>query len=1470
MALDFFTPATRAWLAETFEAPTAVQQAGWSSIAVGHHSLLLAPTGSGKTLAAFLWAIDRLLHLPPSAPAGVRVLYVSPLKALVYDIERNLRGPLRGILRTAERLGMPCRDIGIDIRTGDTPQALRRQQLRAPADILVTTPESLYLLLGGQAAQTLLTCNTVIVDEVHALAPTKRGAHLALSLERLGTCAHNDPQRIGLSATVTPHAEAARFLGGTRPVTVVDKSASPAIDLRIMVPVADMENPPPVPQAPAPGGSLLRPDVAPVAQPEQAGMWAVIYPQVLALLRAHRSVIVFVNSRSLCERMSRRINELAEEDLVRAHHGSLALKKRMETEELLKEGQLRGIIATSSLELGIDMGAVDLVVLVESPGSVGRGLQRVGRAGHQVGATSLGVMLPKFRGDLLECAVIAERMRQGALESTVVPHNALDVLAQQIVAQVCVAPTSVSDLGAWIRRSYPYQQLSEDALVAVLDMLSGTYPSDDFADLRPHLAWDRQHNILTARRGAKLTAVLNAGTIPDRGLFGVFLGQGGPRVGELDEEMVYETRRGDTFMLGATTWRVEQITRDQVLVSPAPGEPGRMPFWRGEGPGRPVSLGRAIGAFVREVGALDAKAARAMLENNLHLDPHAASNLWQYINDQQTLTKTLPTDKTVVVERFRDEIGDWRVCVLTPFGARVHAPWALALESMLGKRTGQQVQATYGDDGIVLRFADSDVPPPVASLMLDPATIEDDVTEQLGQSALFASAFRENASRALLLPRRRGQGRTPLWQQRLKAKMLMAAAQRYPSFPIVLETYRQCLRDIFDLPSLMSILEAIERRDIRVVDVETPHASPFARGLAFAYIANYLYEKDAPQAERRAHALTLDRSLLRELLGQSDMRSLLDAEVIGQVTDDLQHLGEQSRARDADELHDVLRRLGDLHIDELQNRATSDVRPWLDKLQQERRIALVRIAGQARYICVEDAGRYRDALGILPPAGLPTRFLQDVPDARLDLWRRYARHHGPFVAEPLTARYALPAATIVAELDSLTRAGHLVHGALSPTGEALEWCDAEVLRRLKRATLAKVRGEAAAVAATAYAEFLPRWHRMDAPPRGPRALEEALTQLEGVALPWSAWCSAILPLRVADFNVDMLDMLCATGAFVWMGHGALGPRDGRVSFTRRAFADLVLHRKPVPENLSEDHLQLLNHLDKRGACFTVELSAVDPKLQGQALVGILLDLIWAGLITNDTVQPLRALTARARHPRSAPWSAMMGGRWSRVGAPEAALTDAAQSTRRAHHLATQLLDRYAVVCREAANAEDITGGFSAVYDVYKTMEESGKVRRGYFVEGVGGAQFAHGFAIERLRAQRQTSASDLPTPVQILAALDPAQVYGAVLPWPQRASEDARALRRVAGAWVILHQGVLLGYVDAKGASLVTFMGTRAQPDAAALLVAGCKRIAAHSRRRVLRLQHIDQDAALSAAWTPSMIAAGAAHTFDGLVIEAV
>lgn len=1166
--LEVFTPATRAWLTETFERPTEVQAAGWQAIAAGHHSLLLAPTGSGKTLAAFLWAIDRLLHVPVDAPAGVRVLYVSPLKALVYDIERNLRGPLRGISRTAERLGVPCRTISVDVRTGDTPQSLRRQQLRQPADILVTTPESLYLLLGGQAAKNMVHCDTVIVDEVHALAPTKRGAHLALSLERLAQHTRADPQRIGLSATVTPPSEAARFLGGDRPVHVVDQSALPAIDVRIVVAVPDMEHPPaPAEPLPQSSGPLLGLAGAPASQREAGGMWASIYAEVLTLLRQHRSVIVFVNSRSVCERMSRRINELAAEDLVRAHHGSLALKRRMETEDLLKEGRLRGIVATSSLELGIDMGAVDLVVLIESPGSVARGLQRVGRAGHQVGAVSQGVMLPKFRGDLLECAVVAQRMREGALEAMTVPHNALDVLAQQIVAHVCTQSQSVSQLGTWVRRSYPYHRLSEDALVAVLDMLSGTYPSDEFADLRPHLAWDRQNNLLTPRRGAKLSAVMNAGTIPDRGLFGVFLGEGGPRVGELDEEMVYETRRGETFMLGASTWRVENITRDQVIVSPAPGEPGRMPFWRGDGPGRPVSLGRAMGAFVRTLEQANEVDAKHTLRETLQLDAHAADNLWQYVHEQQGCTGVLPTDTTVVVERFRDEIGDWRVCVLTPFGARVHAPWAMALEATLSKRLGLQVQSTYGDEGIVLRFADADAPPPLDALMLDAAAVEDDITEQVGQSALFASAFRENASRALLLPRRGGRGRTPLWQQRLKAKMLLAAAQRYPSFPIVLETYRQCLRDIFDLPSLIGILEAIERREIRVVDVETAQASPFARGLAFAYVANYLYEKDAPLAERRAQALTLDRSLLRELLGQSDMRSLLDSDVLGAVEDALQCLGQEDRARDANELHDLLRTLGDLSQDELQARATAPVMPWVEQLQNERRIAAVRIAQQQRFIAVEDAARYRDALGILPPPGLPSRFLVDCPDALQAICRRYARRHGPFVAAPLAARYGMPVARIVAELDTLTRAGTLLHGAFSPHGSGLEWCDAEVLRRIKRATLAKLRGEAAAVDAVTYADFLPRWHRLDAPPRGMRALEEALIQLEGVALPWSAWCTAILPMRVADFHVDMLDMLCATGAFVWVGCGALGQHDGRVRFVRRSHAHVLIETAHAPQNL---------------------------------------------------------------------------------------------------------------------------------------------------------------------------------------------------------------------------------------------------------------------------------------------------------------
>ncbi|PKN54255.1 MAG: DEAD/DEAH box helicase [Deltaproteobacteria bacterium HGW-Deltaproteobacteria-14] len=1087
--LDAFGPGTRAWFEAAFAAPTRVQRDGWPVIARGDDALLIAPTGSGKTLAAFLWCLDTIGRRPPDDAPGYRVVYISPLKALVYDVERNLRTPLAGIARTAQRLGVDHRAVRVDVRTGDTPPDARRRMARDPGDILVTTPESLYLLLGSAARENLVTVETLIIDEIHALAPTKRGAHLALSVARLAHDARARPQRIGLSATVRPAAEVARFLTGDGAATVVDAAEPPHIDVEIIVPLEDMARPslqrqveprrselvPQVdevgrreprrsqgldrydtvsqPDGPARSGATngretsldvhARPSredasgdlLGTLTPQERASVWPAIEPRILELVLAHRSTIVFVNSRGLAERLAGALNDRAGEPLVRAHHGSIAHAQRTIIEEQLKHGELRGIVATSSLELGIDMGAVDLVVQVESPDSAARGLQRIGRAGHNVGEISKGKVFPKHRGDLLEATVVARRMQLGLIEAITLPRNTLDVLAQQIVAMCAMQQWSLADLSRLVRSSYTFSGLTNDALHGVLDMLSGRYPSTELADLRPRLTWDRVANTLEARRGARFIALVNGGTIPDRGLYTVHVGPDGPRVGELDEEMVYESRPGDTFILGASTWRVQEITRDRVIVSPAPGQPGKMPFWHGDGPGRPLETGRAIGAFVREVGALTPAAAVKHLEA-WPLDALARQNLVAYLTEQREATGTLPTDQAITVERFRDELGDWRVCLLTPFGARVHAPWALALESILTRRAGFEVQAMWSDDGVVLRFADSDEVPDYSQLALEPEEVEDLVIERLGSSALFAATFRESAARALLLPRRSAKGRAPLWQQRLRSSRLLAVAQRFPSFPIVLESYRQCLQDVFDLDALREILGQIRTREVRIEEVETASASPFARSLVFAFVAAFLYEGDAPLAERKALALALDRNLLRELLGQEQLRDLLDAAVIAEVEAELQRLVPERHASHPDAVHDLLRQLGALSEAELARRCDEPragaLAGWLAALVQARRVVPLRVGGEARWAAVEDVGRYRDALGAMLPSGLPAAFLAAVERPLEGLMMRWARTHGPFVTEDPARWLGLPAEALQAVLEALVAAGRLLEGGFTP------------------------------------------------------------------------------------------------------------------------------------------------------------------------------------------------------------------------------------------------------------------------------------------------------------------------------------------------------------------------------------------------------------------------------------------------------
>ena len=1469
-----FSARTWEWFQSAFEGPTAAQEQAWPAIASGEHVLISAPTGSGKTLAAFLYAIDQLAAVPrPENPRDRRIglVYVSPLKALSYDIDRNLRTPLRGIGSSLE----------VAVRTGDTPQRERQQMLRNAPDILITTPESLYLMLTGRARDLFDGTRWCIVDEIHAVASTKRGSHLALTLERLTAAAGNDVQRIGLSATQNPLEEVGRFMvGPRRSCRIVDTGVRKELDLKIHVPVESMVEPDATPS----------PDLDPLAGGEatRRSIWPAIYPELVELIEAHKSTILFVNNRRAAERLALRLNELAEKEIARSHHGSLAREERTIVEELLKAGELPCLVATSSLELGIDMGAVDLVIQVESPKSVARGLQRIGRAGHSVGDVSRGRIFPKFRADLLECAVVARRMREAMIETTVVPRNALDVLAQQIVAIAASAgddaSVNVDDLYALVTRTYSYAELTRSAFENVLDMLDGRYPSSEFSELRPRLVWDRVAGTIRARPGARQLAVTNAGTIPDRGLYAVTLPDG-RRVGELDEEMVYEARPGQTFLLGATTWRIEEIGRDRVIVTPAPGLPGAVPFWKGDTLGRPRELGEAIGAFAR--WAVDQPAE--VLERDYDLDERAASNLIEFLAEQQQATGVIPSDRTIVVERFRDEIGDWRLCVLSPYGGRVHAAWSLALSARIRDQFGLESDAIYSDDGIIIHLPDAEEPPGADMVMLEPDEIEDLVVAELGSSALFGARFRENAARSLLIPRARPGRRTPLWQQRLKAQSLLEVARKYGEFPVVLETYRECLRDVLDVPGLVELLTQLHRRELTLVEIETPTASPFASSLLFDYVATYMYEGDTPNAERRAAALSLDRDLLRELLGQEELRDLIDADALASIEADLQCLSELTRATGRDGLLDVLRRVGDLSLDEVSLRVVDG--PYsermLEELRGERRVARVRIHGEQRWIDAADAGLYRDALGVAPPGGLPAAFLEDVPDALSRLLIRFAATHGPFTADDVRARYGIDASAALRELE---RSGELVRGELRPGGSEREWCDTEVLRRLRRASLAALRREIEPAEARQLARFAPAWQGVDRFPAsgaGIERLREVLVTLQGLALPADVWERDVLPRRVGAYSPSWIDQLCASGELVWVGAGALGRNSGRVALYFRE--DLALLGPPpgargvdAASFESETHTAVFERL-QRGACFFTDLLA-ELTLSPEEIQEALWDLAWAGIATNDAFAPLRAprltlaraqrdaarrVTGSARRAgrfgagrrRRDGAAAQVSGRWSLV-AP--LLGDNADPSARRRALAELLLERYGIVTREQVLAEGLPGGFSAIYPELSRLETLGVARRGYFLEGLGGAQFALPGAVERLRSRvgAGASGSDADAPL-VLAAVDPAQPYGAALPWPKPAegaeqSGSGRRPSRVGGAYVVLVGGDPIVYLERGGKGLQTLV-----PGSDARLTQALSALVAFARGGAIKrlaLEKVDGESAMSSPLAPALTALGFAE----------
>ncbi|MGA3372382.1 MAG: DEAD/DEAH box helicase [Terracidiphilus sp.] len=1603
--LACFHPVTAEWFRAVFDAPTAPQWMGWPVIARGESALILAPTGTGKTLAAFLWCLDRLMlerqGLGTEGPGteglgtkgfgterpgtkglvaperGCRIVYISPLKALAVDVERNLRSPLAGIANMAARRGVEVREPTISVRTGDTPQRERARFARNPADILITTPESLYLLLTSQASEALRTVDTVIIDEIHALVPTKRGAHLALSLERLEALTRRRIQRIGISATQRPLEEVARFLGGVelpessnrpgfvsghdfsraanvhqadgalapagneplddikpsllptpysllpgdseaeplryRPVTIVNASAPKQLKLRIEVPVEDMARLTEMEDLPS----------GPASQaPRRVSIWNAIHPRLLEIIRERNSTILFVNSRQVAERLAGALNELAGEPIARAHHGSLAAAQRSIIEEQLKAGQIRALCATSTLELGIDMGAVDLVIQIEAPPSVASGMQRIGRAGHHVDAVSEGILFPKYRADLVACAAVTRAMHEGHIESTRYPRYPLDVLAQQLVAIVAHPPSAAtprranvsnatrrkklgapgpSPLGTWgttnlaalargqmepesakpevsvdalfdlVRHAAPFGALTRAAFEGVLDLLSGRYPSDEFAELRPRLTWDRVRNVVTARDGAARLAILNAGTIPDRGLYGVFLAHSegkAIRVGELDEEMVFESHPGETFILGASTWRIAEITHDRVLVTPAPGEPGKMPFWKGDGPGRPLEFGCRIGALIRELRALPKPAALTRLVSDHDLDPGAAENLLQFLADQEAATGAVPDDRTVVIERCRDELGDWRVCVLTPFGSRIHIPWAMAVSARIRAAGGPEVETLWGDDGFVLRFPDTDEPPDPDWFLVESAEAMQLVLRQLSSTALFAGRFREAAGRALLLPRRRADARSPLWQLRKRSYDLLSVASRYPSFPLLLESYRECLRDVFDMPALIETLSAIEQRQLRVHVVETRKPSPFAASLLFSYVANFLYDGDAPLAERRAQALTIDQDQLRELLGEADLRELLDANAIAEVEEAAQCLAEPYRAHSADGIHDLCLRLGDLSREELARRVASpELLQHVDRLVRSRRLLELRIAGERRLIAAEDAARYRDGLGIPLPPGLPTALLEPVAHPVLELVRRYARTHGPFTLREPAERFALDTTAVENALRQLAHEGRVLEGGFRPGGLHREWCDAEILRQIRRKSLARLRREVEPVEQHTLARFLTHWQGLLTPRRGANldALLDAIESLQAAPLPASLIETSILPARLAEYVPAGLDTLIAAGEVAWAGVEPIGERDGRIALFLADKLPLLLQLRPIVEPLTEREAKLLAVLESTGASFFDPLhQAVGGGYPGET-IDALWSLVWRGLVTNDSLHALRAYTARpesAHTPRRLQTGAVFRsrrttppiaqGRWSLLpvraqgrrqaagvapdsspavlpasspAAPEPEIHGpggprdsqsgdrhfAPSQTASSHALALQLLNRYGVLLRESVAAENVPGGFSAVYDVLKALEESGRIRRGYFVAGLGATQFALPAAVDLLRQLRNEPPQEKPEFVQ-LAATDPANPYGSVLRWPDLpvAEEDSesapRLLTRAAYAEVILRNGQLVAWLRRGNPNLLVFL----------------------------------------------------------------
>ena len=1516
--LDTFLPATRTWFRERYGETTPPQALGWPAIQRGENTLILSPTGSGKTLAAFLWGIDRIFRSLMDDPElkGVQLLYISPLKALNNDIARNLSEPLAGIRRTARAMGIDLPQLRTAVRTGDTPQSARRRMVTDPPHILITTPESFYLILTSPRARAMLRpVGTVIVDEIHTLCGNKRGVHLALSLERLTHLRRRPFQRIGLSATQRPLDEVARFLVGqewvedeageeqlvSREVTIVDAGMRKAMDLKVVTVLPDLRH--------LPGGSI----------------WPSLIPRVLDDVRRHRTTLIFVNGRRGAERAADRLNEqfaLEESEELppgsptgllvdgvpkgqgmfgtarvggpfRAHHGSVSREVRLELEGQLKAGKLPALIATSSLELGIDVGEVDAVVQLQSPRGIARGLQRVGRSGHLVGQTSVGRIYVTHREDLLDAATVAHGMLHGDIEPTHTPQNCLDVLAQQIVAMVSIEDWDVTELHRVTRQAYGYGRFSHDALFSVLRMLTGEFGDptsvETLRDLRPRVSWDRVNNKIAALPAARMLALRNGGTIADRGEFRVYLPDGKTMLGTLDEEFVYETKRGDIFTLGSSTWRVLEIDEDKMVVAQAPGALPRMPFWHGELPKRDYHMGRRLGEFrrqlsqrVRDLPSLpddpdaewpaEAGPVIAWLEDEYCLDEFSARNAILHVGHQLHLLGSISTDTTLVIELFNDALGDPRMVIHSPFGAPVNSAWALALSHALRERFGVDLETQVSDDGILFHFAQIEGQAPidlVTEMRADEA--RERLLLELPNSAMFGAHFRMNASRALLLPGLGGRNRrTPFWLQRLRSRNLLAAVKRYDDFPMVIETYRTCLSDVLDLEHLVEVLGEIESGVIRMVVAETIVPSTVAASLLSEFMAEAMYEWDQPKLERQIQALSLNRELLAELLDEDLLPNLLRPQAIEAVVSELQHIAEGYKARTPEELAVMLRELGDLSADEVGERSLGEGRAWLLRLAAEGRTLQIDVptatGPKARWTSAEHYWRYRDAFGLceIPPAPIPAELLEpvrSVDTASEALLRALFRTRGPLTHEELLARYAFPRDWLVDKLDELVGAGHLVIGRITPGASEKQWCDRHVLERIHRRTLSLLRKEVQAVELFAYSDFMLRWqglhpgHRLS----GEDGLLQACAQLRGLPAPAVTWDRDLLPLRVEDYDPKQLDDLCAEGDLVWVGAGTEASRArARLFFRGEGSLFLTAPDRDGSTALSEEAAKVRQFIQEEGASFASDIRE-GLLLGGADLDRSLVELLLAGLVTNDRFETMRiaargdwtqadsrgiessldgqlsewraarkSASALSRPPKGRLHRARREvarrvspltnwpGRWSlvhRIGVWGREIADEERADRQAR----QLLHRYGIVTRECLEHETLghqagAMGWGPLYRQLQFMEMRGEVRRGYFVRGLSGVQFALPEALERLREWNKEEAEGVGELV-LVNAWDPALLYGPALSGRDRPGADLPEGRnpyrvtRLPSNYLVLQRGVPVLLFEHGGGRWTTLPG---------------------------------------------------------------